>query len=311
MCWCWLKPAVSTPESSALRAWWVPNTRPLAAVSTSSDLLRAVLSADQEADKNAALFQLWCMRGEAGPPLHLDQRLHRCEQLWIVHPSDTWLLTSSMMWQVCCLPGARNHHYYVLFLLSLTLMGSWMFYCCLMCEWPGALDDDGNQFWLEGASGVCLLFQTGPLTACCIMPTRACGPPSPPWWTARRGCSASSSWPSITPAGLPPSCWCSCTRWHLRLIWCSGCFGFQLFLSQLKCNRKPDKVGKISFICVSSPSVVLLMAVAPLCWSRSPSWDWRQPSGPPWRSSRGNSNSPSPSDRIRTSEFPLDFIQHF
>uniref|UniRef100_H3C8I4 Palmitoyltransferase n=1 Tax=Tetraodon nigroviridis TaxID=99883 RepID=H3C8I4_TETNG len=28
--------------------------------------------------------------------------------------------------------GARNHHYYVLFLLSLTLMGSWMFYGCFV-----------------------------------------------------------------------------------------------------------------------------------------------------------------------------------
>ncbi|CAF99977.1 unnamed protein product, partial [Tetraodon nigroviridis] len=30
--------------------------------------------------------------------------------------------------------GARNHHYYVLFLLSLTLMGSWMFYGCFVRE---------------------------------------------------------------------------------------------------------------------------------------------------------------------------------
>ncbi|XP_056868555.1 putative palmitoyltransferase ZDHHC13 [Takifugu flavidus] len=34
------------------------------------------------------------------------------------------------IWTNGCI-GARNHHYYVLFLLSLTLMGSWMFYCCL------------------------------------------------------------------------------------------------------------------------------------------------------------------------------------
>lgn len=32
-------------------------------------------------------------------------------------------------------PGARNHHYYILFLFSLLLMGIWMFYGCLMCEW--------------------------------------------------------------------------------------------------------------------------------------------------------------------------------
>lgn len=28
MCWCWLKPAVWTPEYSALLAWWALNTKP-------------------------------------------------------------------------------------------------------------------------------------------------------------------------------------------------------------------------------------------------------------------------------------------
>lgn len=55
-------------------------------------------------------------------------------------------------------------------------------------------------------------FQTGPAAARCHTPSRACGAPSPPWWAARPGCSASSSWPFITPAGRPPSCCCSCTR---------------------------------------------------------------------------------------------------
>lgn len=36
---------------------------------------------------------------------------------------------------ICRLPGARNHHYFVLFLFSLMMMGAWMFYGCIVCEW--------------------------------------------------------------------------------------------------------------------------------------------------------------------------------
>ncbi|KAF0042787.1 hypothetical protein F2P81_004124 [Scophthalmus maximus] len=41
---------------------------------------------DKEADESAALLQLRRLRGEAGPPLGLDQRLHRCEEPSLLHP---------------------------------------------------------------------------------------------------------------------------------------------------------------------------------------------------------------------------------
>lgn len=65
-----------------------PRLKPPAAVSARSRLPRAVLSADQEADQNAALLQLRRVRGQAGPPLHLDQRLRRCAPLCTVLPAD-------------------------------------------------------------------------------------------------------------------------------------------------------------------------------------------------------------------------------
>lgn len=60
---------------------------------------------------------------------------------------------------------------------------------------------------------LCVFFQTGRLTACCITRSRACGAWCPSWSAAPPGCSASSCWPSITPAGLAWCCCCSSTRW--------------------------------------------------------------------------------------------------
>lgn len=58
-----------------------------------------------------------------------------------------------------------------------------------------------------------LCFQTGPLTVCCIMRSRDCGAWSLCWSAALPGCSVSSCWPFITPAGPAWSCCCSSTRW--------------------------------------------------------------------------------------------------
>lgn len=45
------------------------------------------------------------------------------------------------------LPGARNHYYFVLFLLSLMLLGSWMLYACFMCEWFTKTNSESPEFF--------------------------------------------------------------------------------------------------------------------------------------------------------------------
>lgn len=129
---------------------------------------------------------------------------HKCTRFWV-------------FWHICCLAGARNHHYFILFLLSLMLMGAWMFYGCLMCEWLDMQCNDSIwhsfTFTLDTRACAAYVFQTGRFTVCCVTRSRACGAWSLPSSAALPGCSASSCWPSITPAGPAWSCWCSSTRW--------------------------------------------------------------------------------------------------
>lgn len=119
------------------------------------------------------------------------------------------------------LPGSRNHYYFVLFLLSLMLLGSWMLYGCFMCEWLEKKQPQSLHSSLKGAQILCcfslcvFFFQTGPFTAHFIMRIRVCGGSSQPWSPAPPGCSASSCCHFITPAGPVWSCWCSSTRWRV------------------------------------------------------------------------------------------------
>lgn len=172
----------------------------------------------------------------------------------------------------------------------------------------------------EHTPALCVCFQTGRLAARCIMRSRACGAWSPPWSAALPGCSASSCWPSITPAGPAWSCCCSSTRWlaaplFTALIDLMNSL-LSLYLHSLCRSRVSAKtvepVHEISF-CLRSTDLLCFYTqhasslsfwwrMFPLCRSRLPSWDWPQLSGRTWRTTRGNSDNPSPWDRIHTSE---------
>ena len=122
---------------------------------------------------------MWCLCGEAGPPLRLDQRLHRYGRLWQLKKQyylkcrrSLRALTSTkdrgVKWishqHICRLPGARNHHYFVLFLFSLMMMGAWMFYGCIVCEWlniNGLITASGKVLDLDRIKmlGLCVFFR--------------------------------------------------------------------------------------------------------------------------------------------------------
>lgn len=59
--------------------------------------------------------------------------------------THVWVFRLNTLFVSHVFPGARNHHYFILFLLSLVLMGAWMFYGCLTCERLCVRRDGG--FW--------------------------------------------------------------------------------------------------------------------------------------------------------------------
>lgn len=159
---------------------------------------------------------------------HLHQNTHSDETSSHSYNVVTTLI-SSVFWHVIILVKLSWRRTSVVFQVRGTITTSSSF-CSPSCWWePGcstaascvsdrtcgvmtASDTALHLHW-EHTPALCVCFQTGRPAAWCIMRSRACGAWSPPWSAALPGCSASSCWPSITPAGPAWSCCCSSTRW--------------------------------------------------------------------------------------------------